>query len=388
MFELFAGRPVFEGPPVVVLHRTLGEDAPRLSTLAPDAPPDIVEACAQLLLKAPSERPPLEEIGPVLCWALGSRVPQLSRGRSFTAQIVGREDAQAGLRDDLARVDAGGSGVLVLEGPPGTGKTTLATWLGEEATRLGWTVLSGRGRPNEHVAFNAIDGAMDALAVELARRRRRGEELDVPSETVRAAASAFGVLARALEDGELGPEAPETDRHRAFDAVTALVAHEARASGAFLLADDVQWADDDSIALLEHILDAAPPGLLVVMTARDDGSGSEAWEKSRSAPRCGATRSARSTRPRSRASWSGRRVGRVLGLGRRGSRRSRAAAAGGRCSPRSRGVRSRSGTRTQSARGSRRSSARCSREHRRSAARSSGCSRCPARGRRSAISRR
>ncbi|MFW5739756.1 MAG: hypothetical protein ACOC1F_05260 [Myxococcota bacterium] len=64
---------------------------------------------------------------------------------------------------------------------------------------------------------------------------------------------------------------PKTDRRTAFHAVVTLLEHLAAREGLVLLAiDDLHWADDDAIALLQRIVEAAPAHVAVVARLRDD----------------------------------------------------------------------------------------------------------------------
>jgi len=57
-FELLAGRPPFgDAEPVAILMRHVQDEAPPLATMAPSTPPAVAEWVAQLLRKAPGERP-------------------------------------------------------------------------------------------------------------------------------------------------------------------------------------------------------------------------------------------------------------------------------------------------------------------------------------------
>jgi hypothetical protein len=58
LFECLTGRPPFEGDhPGVVLARILCDEAPRLETLRPDAPPALAALVARMLARQPEERP-------------------------------------------------------------------------------------------------------------------------------------------------------------------------------------------------------------------------------------------------------------------------------------------------------------------------------------------
>jgi serine/threonine protein kinase len=265
LFVLMASRPVFVGGTMALIHDHLYREAPSLADHCPDAPPALVEACAALLRKDPAERPDLHELSWLLA-PLGTRrlyfPPPPGR-----PTLVGRGAEQRTLEERLAAVASGPFQLVSITGPTGAGKTSLASWLADQALRGGRTVLRGQGRPSERVPFNAVDGCIDALAAGLANQRRRRRSIEL-RQCLAIAAAAFPVLA--LKPFGVSPAAAAT-RVAAFSALVSLVAGEARRSGGLLLLiDDFQWADDDSVTLLEHLASAAPPATLLVTTLRDD----------------------------------------------------------------------------------------------------------------------
>lgn len=149
----------------------------------------------------------------------------------MSAPLVGRTDELRVLIDTAGSAqDRRGVAAVVLVGDPGIGKSRL---LREAAARLdSWRQLWMIGRePERLVPLSAASG----LLRELVAVPRFGADLD---------AIVFG---RSSEGGELG-------RLRIFEA-----AHRAlrAAAPALLLVDDVQWADELSVALLHYLVRAA-----------------------------------------------------------------------------------------------------------------------------------
>ena len=141
-------------------------------------------------------------------------------------ELIGRARELEFLDRALADVRAGGTRALALVGEAGIGKSALLDALTERADGL--RVL--RGRAAEH-------------------------EREVPFAL---AADAFGEVSL-----ESGPAAARLRTHRV------LAAQLARVGPAALLLDDLHWADDASLELLDHLIRRPPeaPHLLVV-TAR------------------------------------------------------------------------------------------------------------------------
>lgn len=267
LFELISGRPVFDGTFREVICQHLAADVPLLSNFTADAPPALVDACAGLLQKKPDQRPSLRDLARQLLPALNARIPVFPLPRPSRPALVGREQEQQQISNVLKEAQQGRFRLLALSGPTGSGKTALAAWLAEIAEREGMTVLRGRGRPSEQVAFNALDRCIDDLATVIGRRRLR----KAPPELERilgVAASAFPVLG--LRSLDVSPR-QGASRAAVFSAVVQLLTREATQSrGLVLLMDDLQWADEDSVAFLDHLVDDAPSSVLVLTTLRDD----------------------------------------------------------------------------------------------------------------------
>ncbi|MBX3269783.1 MAG: protein kinase [Sandaracinaceae bacterium] len=272
IFRLVSGRAVFEGilPRVMLAH--LEHTPPRLDAVAPEAPAALADLCEALLAKAPEARPDLREVGARLGAAIGARAPVLAVPRPALVDLRGREAVLGALARSLdAALDGEGAArLLVLRGASGSGKSALAAHVVAGAVRArGALVLRGRGRPNDRVPFNAIDGAVDQLRMALGRRP------GLPADIGRAAAAAaamFPVL------GDLGAGGPATTRRAAFEAVERLFAYVACDGPLVVSIDDLQWADGDSLALLAHLLDARAPGTAWVATLRTDVEPGEASE--------------------------------------------------------------------------------------------------------------
>jgi serine/threonine protein kinase len=275
IFELLTARRLFEGTPVTVMRAHISEEPPRLSEFLDDVPGGLVEACAALLAKSPSARPSLEQLARILVPTSVAPRSVLPPPRVESEPLLGREGEQRALLAGLDRARMGGFVWATIVGASGSGKTTLGQWLARAAEGRGGTVLRGRGRSSERVPFNAVDGAVDDLALAL-RGDPRLESDGAFVEDVACAASAFPVLAGCCSDA--APVSTGRARPLVFDAWSrVLAAIGARPPGepgacgpVVLLVDDLQWADDDSRALLEHMLDVAPPHVLLLTTLRDD----------------------------------------------------------------------------------------------------------------------
>ena len=276
LFELVSGRRPWSGESSAVLYQQLETDAPRLTDFAPDAPPPLVEACGALLDRVPVARPTLEDVARTLLPAIGAREAQLERRQGRAGPLVGRRAHKRRLHGLLGATPGVPLKAVVLSGPTGVGKSSLLEWVGDVARRRGMAVLRGRGRPSERVPYNAVDGAIDDLAGLLAEPL--GPTVDAVQ--ARTAASAFPVLQPADDP----PPPDSVTRPTAFRALGRVVEEVAGDVGLALLIDDLQWADADGVALLDHLVRDAPRSVLVAMTLRDDVEPSQASAWARHTP--------------------------------------------------------------------------------------------------------
>ncbi len=273
LFEMISGALPFDGKSSLITMQHLREAPPRLSDRVPDAPLRYVDLCAALLRKDPSERPTTRDVLDVFGQTTRSFAPARPRGEG----MVGRDVLQAALRGRADTAARGAFECASLQGPSGSGKTALAQWLAHELEQRGWLVLHGRASTSEHVAFNALDGAIDDLASALSGNARRRLTTGL-ADALRDAATLFPVL-RDLAAAPASATSTGT-RARGFEAMTEIVRRVAAESPVMLLVDDLQWADADSIALLDAVVAAAPARVLLVMTTRDDGESALSADRS------------------------------------------------------------------------------------------------------------
>ena len=302
LFEMVAGRPVFEGSNVAMMMAHFQDPAPRLASLAPWAPPDLCQAVNQLLSKDPESRPALSDLGALLTRPESKRASR--PGRRAASSLIGVSDLKKTLCSLLGKKWDQRFSFVVLEGPAGAGKSALAKWLASRVDRLGRLVLRGRGRGNERVAYNALDGVVDDLAVSLGQLEQRRGVTDLDA-IMRRAGAAFPVLVpggrvqkatRLLQsaddslngrmvaslDGVLVtpddvgatmpiPDGDRVTRQAAFAALNELLQIVARRfDGVLLFVDDLHWADQDSVALLDHLVAAGSNRVAVLATLRND----------------------------------------------------------------------------------------------------------------------
>jgi DNA-binding SARP family transcriptional activator len=182
--------------------------------------------------------------------------PFAGRERELDALRIAWRDATGGRR----------RGVLV-SGEPGIGKTRLAAELAAEAAREGAAVLYGRCDEGLAAAAQPFAEALSAYAAACPR-----DELRVQ---LGARAADLAPLLPALRERlpglpEPAPAAPEVERLRTLEAASALLGAASAMTPLVLVLDDLHWADELSLLLVQHVLRTDEQArLLVLATYRD-----------------------------------------------------------------------------------------------------------------------
>ncbi|MCI0847217.1 MAG: AAA family ATPase [Chloroflexi bacterium] len=193
-------------------------------------------------------------------------------GREF----VGRSQEMDLLRSALAEAKDGRGQVVMLTGEPGIGKTRTAQELARHAEAQGARLLwgwcyEGEGAPpywpwvvpiQSYVRHTAPDSLRAQLGPGMADIAGLVPEIaeklgDVPPPT---------------------PVAPEQARFRLFDAVTSFLKRAAADEPILLVLDDIHWADEPSLLLLQFLARQIDDSrLMIVLTSREaEAAGSPA----------------------------------------------------------------------------------------------------------------
>ncbi|MDB4965153.1 MAG: Serine/threonine protein kinase [Myxococcales bacterium] len=250
LFEALTGRRPFNGRPDDVMQLKCSFEAPRARTLVADLPPDLEELCARLLARVPEERPSQSEI----LHALDVEPLELMVSRSGSGlggPFVGRDRELGLLEDAYAATRMGTTVSLFVEGESGIGKSALASHFLERlrtsVPKL--LVLRGRCHDQERVPYNAFDSVIDGVVRYLQTRPTvRPTALAALGKlfpSVRAVAPGAGV---APASGAL-----RSERVEAFEAVGEVLRVLGLRRSLVILVEDLQWADADSLALLESL---------------------------------------------------------------------------------------------------------------------------------------
>lgn len=190
------------------------------------------------------------------------------RAHLVETPLIGRTREQARLRDALAEVCAGRrSHMLVVRGDEGAGKSRLLAELCAAASESGATVLTGRAAlAHRHTTlFLAADVLADWADVGIAddsasmRAKLAGAAADIPAIDAAGLAETLGSKPSPARDATLS------------SALASVVETLAARRPLVVACEDVQWADDASLALIVRLAHAAVERpVLWILTARPD----------------------------------------------------------------------------------------------------------------------
>ncbi len=276
---LTGGLPIDGAPFAVMQQKQVLKPAPPRS-LVPEVPEDLDALCRDLLEIDPAARPLGDEVLARLRAGTATARATARTGESsgvLRVPFVGREGEIGILEEALAR-SRGRAVAVCVGGESGLGKTALVRRFleglaGRDPTA---SVLAGRCYERESVPYKAFDGIVDALSHGLRRLGPVAAAGLLPRERDAAMlVRLFPVLGRVEPLGgiaALGP-ADEADagdlRARAFRGLRELLTRLADRGPLVLFVDDLQWADRDSLLLLDEVLDPPDaPALLFVATLR------------------------------------------------------------------------------------------------------------------------
>jgi hypothetical protein len=262
LHEALTGRTPYAGSASEVLRQKRSGGELRLFEEKGPWPEDLVELCRELLSPDPEAR-----------WRV-ELMKRLAGGEVTAHSVVVREPSFAGrtrellaLHKALSRAAGGELVVCRIVGPPGMGKTALVREFLQRASATNSKALSGRCYERETTPFKLLEGLVDSLSSAVARHASWS------CSTLLPLARLFLGLSREWPAELAGDPSASTGpelRSRAVAAFRSGLAALARTGTVIVHIDDVQWCDADGVGLLDEILEAPAPALLLLLTARDD----------------------------------------------------------------------------------------------------------------------
>jgi pilus assembly protein CpaF len=190
--------------------------------------------------------------------AAPSHTAALPSGDGF----VGREQERLDIRMTLDRAATGSGGMLFLAGPPGIGASRLASEVAAEASRKGWSVLSGRCMEQDVAPLGSF---RDVLAAAVAGTAARPLQ-DAAAGNGPLLSQLVPGLRQKLRGMAQPPEVPADQlREHLFRAIFEFLSACQGAKPLLIVLDDLQWADDETVLLLRDLAERLGGSRMVVL---------------------------------------------------------------------------------------------------------------------------
>jgi len=208
----------------------------------------------------------VEVTAPVFSRPEASLVQSLADRTTF----VGRETERSALRRILERVIGGEGRVAMIGGALGVGKTRIAAEFAAEASARGFVTLVGSCYDRENsLPFNPfveiLESAMAQSTSQDAFRAALGNDAGEMARLMPQLRRLFPDIPPPLE------LSPEQSRRILFHAVVELLGRSAASGPILLLFEDLHWADEGTLSLLNHIARSiSKVPVLILGTFRDN----------------------------------------------------------------------------------------------------------------------
>jgi serine/threonine protein kinase len=273
LYQALTGqRPFVGSSPAELLDQQLRATPVPAASMLPGIPADLASLADRCMEREPSLRPLegeiLEAFGSSLVRARGD-----VRDHDRATELVGRGREVRTLVRHVTSLAADGSGIVLLHGSPGIGKSVVADHV-LDAVRFSTDalILGGRCRGWESLPFNAIDAVVDSIA-RIARTERSPAIDEVLGRSV-AVTHLFPTLAfpsMASGDETVALPPPSQATARASSELHALLAAMAGGRPVVLFLDDAHWGDYQSAEVFTRVLTlGAPLRIVLVLSYRTE----------------------------------------------------------------------------------------------------------------------
>jgi predicted ATPase/signal transduction histidine kinase len=292
LYELFSGKRPFDSADAMeLIHSHIARTpSPPHSMYTHEPLPDPLTAIIlKLLAKSPDDRYQSafgvqKDLQACLDqFVSNGRIDPFALGRSdFTNRIrisnklYGRDREIAALSDAFARVCAGSTELVLVEGYSGIGKTALVNELREDAARQGAYFIHGKFDQYQRAApYAAIGDAFDELISAILKEP--GASFESWRDEIQRAVGDLGravlavipkfksLLGAQSEIPELGPIESQNRFSQVFHRLLSAIATRQHPLVVFL--DDLQWIDPASLDLVASLLVEHTPKSLMIIGA-------------------------------------------------------------------------------------------------------------------------
>ena len=258
LFEMLAGTPPLRGPSAqATMVKRITQEAERVSTLRANVPPMVDLVLARALSNEAKDR---HHSAGDFAAALLAEISGSSAATSVSTDgvvlparrtpLIGREAELAQARRLLDELSQGRGGVMLVGGEPGVGKTRLCQVLLDEARGRGALCLVGRCYEQEGTPpFTPYAELLDVVSRLVPARTFRDVLGDAAPEIARVLPS----LRQTFPDIPAPLDLPaDQQRQHLHGKYREFNERAAKVSPIVVLLDDLHWADEATLALLEH----------------------------------------------------------------------------------------------------------------------------------------
>jgi tetratricopeptide (TPR) repeat protein len=257
MYEMVTGRPPFVADDeIAIISQHVNTPPVSPSWHNSDCPRPLETLIMRLLSKDPGQRP---ESAAEVIQILSTIDPDAPRSvdpadigtETHGGVFVGRQKEMDQLRSIFEGTLSGRGSLVALVGEPGIGKTRIAQELAGYAGLRGARVLWGRcyesgGAPPYWPWVQAIRSYVNQTDRDQLRQEMGSGAVDI-AEIVSEVRDALPELA----DRSAPQDDPEAARFRLFDSITSFFRNASRNTPIMIVLDDLHWADQSSLLLLE-----------------------------------------------------------------------------------------------------------------------------------------
>tara|TARA_R110002049_G_scaffold46487_1_gene135089 strand:+ start:9500 stop:13288 length:3789 start_codon:yes stop_codon:yes gene_type:complete len=233
-----------------------------LEDIANSVPAVLYDACIEMLQPAPGDRPTAMQIArhglnQSVCLAWSPEKPMHGRTAEYEKVC-----------DWIRTIYAGDQGRLHLHGPSGIGKTRLIDEVEKFLkTKPYGQVFRARCRPREDHPLQAFDQIADEVANRYMKNDLQRCRLDPVSAGILH--EVFPVLKNVVEvNMEYPIQRLPINRHDALEAAARMSVELRKNGPLILIIDDVQWADPDSLAVLDRLRESDGGSLGIITASR------------------------------------------------------------------------------------------------------------------------